>query len=296
MNVSYFRDTRHNYLVMKVDEEALSKYQYKMANKNEIDGMAHFDLRNMDGDSFLYYEIDSRQSMESKYADRKMNKQELSRFLRGYIKICENLEKYLLDDSCILLRADCIFEEFSSGKFFFLYNPRCDTSSSFFINNLVNYVDMSDREASALVYKICDGLMDNSCGSALLIADILKSEDATEEMAEKVITFGRPEELIMQDKADFMDDEDEEEEVENKVIRIRVPFRLSYIMGGLFLIVAAALFYLRVVYNLTYEENLLDLGTLMASVMMSLICFIQGIKKKKDSSIPSDDFDDDEDR
>lgn len=293
MNISYFRDTRHNYLVMKVDEGFSNSYQYKMVENNDIDGLVSFSHRNMDGENFLYYEIDSRQSIENKYLSRKMKKQELTRFLQDYIKVCGILDKFLLDESCILMRPDCIFEEFSSGRFFFLYNPLCDSGSDFFMKDLMRYVDMNDHEASALTYKICDSLMDNSCGSSLVVAEILKAECVSKEPVPEIVTYTKADIDPVENEPDLSDDE--EEEVEHKVIRIRIPFRLSFIMSGLFLIVAAALFYLRVAYVLTYEENLLDLGTLMVSVMMALICIIQGFKQKKKLSGQDEEFDDDED-
>ena len=68
METLYRRELNHSYLVLKTDTpHSFTDYCTKMLLCNPIDGLLPCNLRTIDGESFLYYEITSHQSLYQIY-------------------------------------------------------------------------------------------------------------------------------------------------------------------------------------------------------------------------------------
>ncbi|WP_035765694.1 DUF6382 domain-containing protein [Butyrivibrio sp. NC2002] len=310
MEFRFYRELKHNYFVIDADEEDLSDYQYKMLENNKVNGIIPLDLRRMDNRCAFYYEIDSKQSMSVRYQTEKMGYDKVMVFLQDYIETCKNLEEYLLDDKCLIVNEDFIFEDLPTGKFFFIYKLGGDECSKDLGSLLIDLTDLSDEKASDLVYDICD--ITKEVFSYHSLEQIINkqkgyiSDDIFEEDEEHNVKVMPREGDSTQNYAfdgylDENDNDDYEKSFEaypdtsKKSRKFQLSGRLSFLLGGLFLIVAGALIYLRIFFYLTYEEGLIDLGTFMVSIMMSLICFIQGFRKKPRKDVLEDKYEDDED-
>ena len=77
MDIRYDSDSVHNYLVVDIDNDLAGNYQLKMLQNNSVDGLLPVSLRKLDDICSLYYEIDSRQSLNNRYMNKKMNYEEL---------------------------------------------------------------------------------------------------------------------------------------------------------------------------------------------------------------------------
>ena len=290
MKIRYCRDQMHNYLEMEIEETEVENYQYKMLENNRIEGIIQQRISRMDGDIFLQYEIDARQSLINRYSNKKMDYEKSIELLRAYVKAAKRLGDYFLDESHLIIDTECIFEELSTGNFSFLYYPGKIEKTKSLGEILLETGDLSDERISLLAYKLCDILDGMNVNSSLIVKELLLEIEKTE----------TKEEQFSENENDFEDtyDEDEdfeEERRENRIIMIRLPSKVSILLSILFLLVAGALYYLRIAYILTFEENILDLAVLMVAVMMSLICLLQGIKKKKYKNRKDEEYTDDED-
>ena len=65
MKTKYIRDFRHNYLVIEKEDPGQNGYLIKMITENTIDGLIPCQERMINGESLLYYDITSRQSIQS---------------------------------------------------------------------------------------------------------------------------------------------------------------------------------------------------------------------------------------
>ena len=73
METLYRRELNHSYLVLKTDTpHSFTDYCTKMLLCNPIDGLLPCNLRTIDGESFLYYEITSHQSLYQIYENKKI--------------------------------------------------------------------------------------------------------------------------------------------------------------------------------------------------------------------------------
>ena len=158
LNVRYYKDYRHNYLIME-DNGALTEnvYQRKMISENKIKGLLPVSEKHINGELLLYYEITSRQSMKSLYAMKKIDMKQLKSLFVQLRTVGDALQKYLLDESCLVLAPEYIFQNVETGEASFLYYPDPEEGTlQDFVDFLVEKVDGEDGEAVETVYRIAD--------------------------------------------------------------------------------------------------------------------------------------------
>ena len=96
MKTKYIRDFRHNYLVIEKEDPGQNGYLIKMITENTIDGLIPCQERMINGESLLYYDITSRQSIQSILEAQPLQMRHLQKLFSGLRTISEVMEKYLL--------------------------------------------------------------------------------------------------------------------------------------------------------------------------------------------------------
>ena len=301
MDIRYDRDGNHNYLVMEMDSEIAENYEYKMLENNDIKGIIPFEIRRLNGCTYMYYEIDSKQSLKNRYSIRKLDHERLKSLLLSIANTSDRLSDFFLDGKNMVLSDECIFESISTGEFYFLYDP-CGQEDTYisFPEMILSMVDMEDEKAAGIAYGLCDLLRGENVNLGKAIEELLHDEQAETEPEDTscLTEIDSIREIVPEDDNDPEDEEENECETEHRIIKIRFPSKISILLSILFALVAGALWYIRVMYILTFEENIVDLVVLMVCVMMSLISLLQGTKEgrgKRKRLKREDDYVDDED-
>ena len=81
LDVKYYKDYRHNYLIIRGNSDSTENvYQRKMVTENRIQGLLVSQERYINGEILLYYEITSRQSLFSIYDGKNIGMKELCSF------------------------------------------------------------------------------------------------------------------------------------------------------------------------------------------------------------------------
>ena len=107
MDISYKRELNHSYLILKNEnQQALSDYPAKMLFSNSIKGLLPCIPRLIDGETSLYYEITSRQSLSQIYETKKFNSNDLKALFEALLNTITCMEDYLLDADLLLLSPD----------------------------------------------------------------------------------------------------------------------------------------------------------------------------------------------
>ncbi len=158
IDVTYFRDYRHNYLIIR-DSGCLSKnvYQWKMITENKIKGLLACQERYINGDILLYYDISSRQSLSGIYEGRTIGMAQLRRLFIQLKAVNDTLQTYLLDGSSLILLPEYIFQNLETEEYLFLYYPEPEVGKlSELMEFLTAKVDSEDMEAVETVYKMTE--------------------------------------------------------------------------------------------------------------------------------------------
>lgn len=267
----YYKDYRHNYLIVK-GEGSDNIYLRRMVTGNTIAGLLPCREKHINGEILLYYEITSKQSLASVYENARISMKQMRKLLLQLRITWEEMSRYLLEESGLVLLPEYIYVDVETGEMLFLYYPflREDLSSSeekymvSLLEFLMDRVDSEDRQAVEAVYKMYE-LAEKE---QFVMDEILQwFEQDYEDPAE-----GKKEKELCRNDAKEADGQPEQEGFyaaghENKA---SVSFRGKLPLAGFFagLLGAAGLYYLYSNYMLGQRESVYFYAALAADVMV----------------------------
>ena len=117
LNKEYKRDGMNNYLVFQKEENASSLEMNMMIN-NQIEGVIPLEIRSLNGQEYLYYEINSKQSLQRLLQLVELKKEDLRKLFLYMIEILEEGRNYLLQLNHFYLSPETIFLD---GHLNFIY-------------------------------------------------------------------------------------------------------------------------------------------------------------------------------
>lgn len=260
LDVKYYKDYRHNYLIIK-DNGSLSQnvYQQRMITENKIKGLLPTSEKHVNGELFLYYEITSKQSLQSSFDGKDININHLKKIFIQLKVVNDTLQKYLLDGSCLVLSPQYIFQNVETEELFFLYYPDPEVGTlTELMDFLIARVDDEDMEAVEAVYKIADLVHREQ----FVLDEILKWFE--DEQEEKVIAE-KPD-IYIENEFESINEENSSSKPcdDKRVIKILPAV-------GFAAVVAGVLVYIMCFYQLSYRETIyLILGWgFVAAVLLS---------------------------
>jgi hypothetical protein len=305
MEYSYYRELKHNYLIVKNDVKENTRengrnpesYQVKILESGNLAGFIPCDKRTINGEQFLYYRIDSMQSIKNAYSVRGLSFEQLIKLFKGMRAALENLSEYLLGVENVVLDTSSIFVDLSSGEYSFMYCPyeHDATSLPAFSESLLEIVDQNDSWAVEMVYSFCDKAQIDGALLFDCLESSLKSCDMYEEPAPIEEIPDKEPEVFSWEEED--DEEEEATEIPQKKSN-KLSWKAQIIFGFLFIVLVAAMVFIRINFILSEEENLLSIVVMVVSMISGLIAFLSGIKdmtqKTEGNDISYNEEDEDE--
>lgn len=159
IEAKYFKDYKHNYMILKYAETEMGEnYRISMLAQNKIDGIVKCSVRNVNGETYLYYDISSKITFENLYQGKKMSYEQVRDFFSQIDTIYRNLGQFFIEEKGLLMQPDCIFYDFTSKKYFGMYYPDINEQSENpyepLMDFLLNHVDMGNQKLAEIVYRI----------------------------------------------------------------------------------------------------------------------------------------------
>lgn len=156
MKVSYRREMKHNFMIIIPEEIVWRSYECQMMEENVIDGLLRFQTHQSDGEMLFYYEITSRQPLGRLLENRTISGEEIRRLIIGISNILDEIERFLLDESSILLEPDYIYVEPDSFRIWLCLVPGLKTDFPEAYGDLLEYilgkVNHQDKDSVVLAY------------------------------------------------------------------------------------------------------------------------------------------------
>lgn len=153
----YIRSLNCNYQRILLDKKPEEKrYQYCILSRGGIKGLLPCDLRYINGQAYLYYDITSKQNVSQMYRTRNVTRAWLKDFLWGLKQVQQELGRFLLDTGNILWYPEQIFQDLETNLFCFLYVPYYEGDSGFgkLMEFLAEHIDYEDELLVDCVYHI----------------------------------------------------------------------------------------------------------------------------------------------
>ena len=97
MQIDYKRDLNHTYVILQEEKEPdTASYQIRMLLTNAIPGLLDCKIGKMDDKTLFYYEVTSRQSLQSVFEQRSIGAEALRKLFEQLLDLLEELGQYLL--------------------------------------------------------------------------------------------------------------------------------------------------------------------------------------------------------
>lgn len=174
MNVSYRREMKYNYMIIDPEEITWRDYECRMMEGNAIEGLLKFQIRQSNGETQFYYEITSRQPLSRLLENRTISGEEIRRLVIGIANLLDQLERFLLDESRVLLEPDYIYIEPESFRIWLCLVPGLERDFPDAYGHLLEYilrkVNHQDKEGVVLAYGLYQETRKENYG----IEDILR--------------------------------------------------------------------------------------------------------------------------
>lgn len=164
LQTEFVKNLHNNYVrVQLTDKPQEQRYQYCILNRGGIKGLLDGNLRYLNGNAYLYYDITSKQNVMQLFQKRSITREWVKDFLWSFRQIKLELDRFLLDEKNVLWYPEQVYQDLADNIFSFLYIPYYDGNNGFeeFLEFLVEHMDYDDETLVECVYKIYDGFEQN---------------------------------------------------------------------------------------------------------------------------------------
>lgn len=162
-----------------IEEDMVYKedYQMRMLKANHLEGILKMGGRGVNKSSCYDYDVSGKMSMRSMFERNKIGAEDIKIFLGDFKSTVKEVETYLLNVHCILLKPEYIFYE--DGRYFFCYYPpsKKDLWDEFHVltEYFVKQADYQDQECISMVFLLHQKTMDENYSLEKLAAECMRS-------------------------------------------------------------------------------------------------------------------------
>lgn len=160
LNYEYKKDFSRSYLILTGVDEQAGSYETNILIKNNIRGFLGCQIHNINSEYKLFYDITSRQSLDSAFAVREMGYEDVKNLFLMLQAAVGEMRKYLLDGSDLVLEVRHIYMEPEKEQIWFVYFPGYHGSVQEGLQNLtdflLNKIDHKDPMAVDFTYWLYD--------------------------------------------------------------------------------------------------------------------------------------------
>lgn len=200
MEMEYRRTWNRSYMILK-EEVSGEGYELNMLKYNTINGLLPLQILTENGETYPSYEITGKKSLDSYLENQEADLGIFQKILENLIHLCRELEKYLLDENCLILDQEVIFLDGESGKLYFCYHPgkKRDMKISFgkLMEELLTKLDHGKREETEVIYTLYQRTQEENYS----LLDLQELFFPREDRSEQRYDWEEPQEMMGEDEA-----------------------------------------------------------------------------------------------
>lgn len=145
-------------MVLHPEKEIGGSYALRMLSENRINGLLPFQEKRIDGETFLYFNITSRQSLARMMEYRSFKAKEIRQITSDLVVTMTALERFLMDGDQLCLEPDMIYVDPDDLKANFCLLPGSGSQFEESFRKLARYildhVDHTDGDAVVLAFAL----------------------------------------------------------------------------------------------------------------------------------------------
>lgn len=167
--IEFVNDLCCNYLVIRYEEEE-EDFALRMMTQNTSASFLPIELRRLNGETFLYYNISGMQNMEVLFGEKQVDREIFQDFMWQLHGAIEESRELFLPGDGICLRPAALFRELGTGQWKFTYIPVLGENETGSMQQereslaefLVMHMDYEDRELTESVYRFYEEISEGA--------------------------------------------------------------------------------------------------------------------------------------
>ena len=283
LEAKYYKDYRHNYMILQSMREEVSRnYQYKILASGKIQEILKCSVRHVNGETYFYYDISSKTTLENYYQGKKLSYSQLKDLFRQLYGIYSRLGSFFMEETKFVLLPEAIFYDLTDQKYIGLYypdyEPETENPYEVLMEYLLDHIDTEDQQLSDCMYRIYE--MSEEAGFSM--DDALRLLDRCERQEEKVIVDPGITDNgldVIEFPSDNLSLSVEPETGTDEKKSLFYP-----VFAGLSVCGMAAVMIVYYLYELSSEEILILIGCSATMGVCLLICLTKIIKNRRKKS------------
>ncbi|MBQ1173454.1 MAG: FHA domain-containing protein [Lachnospiraceae bacterium] len=159
MQAEFKRENHKSFFVIKdtrldSGEQTHAVYDLEMLCENQIQGILPASIHSFNGETEIYYDISTKQTLRVLFEKRKLVKDDLKWLFSGIHEAVCGLEKYFLDMECLLIDPDYIYINVAKKQVYLLYYPYPEESFETGVEQLAEYIldKICNEDEQTVVY------------------------------------------------------------------------------------------------------------------------------------------------
>lgn len=157
LETEYVRNCNCNYERIRLEKKPEEKrYQYCILNRGGIRYLLPGSLRYINGEAYLYYDISSTQNIKQLFEVKKIGREWFRDFLWGIKRMLGELDRFLLEEQCIIWSPSHVFQDLESNDFSFLYVPYYKEDNGLWelMDYFIEKIDYEDEGLVDFIYGV----------------------------------------------------------------------------------------------------------------------------------------------
>ncbi|MCR4791725.1 MAG: FHA domain-containing protein [Lachnospiraceae bacterium] len=155
----YVNGLKNNYV--RIRELSLPderKYQYCIMKRGGISGFLPFEIRYIDSDAYMYYDITSKQNISTIYSQKPLTGKWVKAFFSSMKRIRNEAVRFLLNPGNLIWNPTNVYQDLKDDSFWYLYVPYLDEDNgmSELMDFLVSHIDFTDDELVKCIYSMAE--------------------------------------------------------------------------------------------------------------------------------------------
>lgn len=156
MQIDYLNDLNHNYIIVKLEGDK-EEFSVKMLTENLLPGLVPCEVRFLNDEVWLYYDISQIQSLQNLYIKRQMSEKELEELIKSWYEAENQMEDFFLSRRFLMLKPEFVFYNMETKRFLFLVMPEamsyyCEKSDKQLLDFLITIVVHEDARFTEKLY------------------------------------------------------------------------------------------------------------------------------------------------
>ncbi|MCR5310276.1 MAG: DUF6382 domain-containing protein [Lachnospiraceae bacterium] len=157
-------ELNHTYLIITGDcIEKTDDFRYRMLLSNCMEGVIPMQIRVINGEREVYFDITEREPVAEYYKGRPAGRDDIRLLLEAVFRVSSNIEKFLIDEGNLIMRPELIYRNVKSGGFEFICFPDNEREGGIkeepakeLMRFLTGCVDTGDELLTECIYGLYD--------------------------------------------------------------------------------------------------------------------------------------------